>query len=649
MASGLTPPTAPEPVARTPWQRWVGFWFPASDPTTLGFIRLATGLLVLYIHLAYSVNLTQFFGKTSWYAQRFMDRERLEYPWQVSPFFDWDPQSIVSAKLPDFPHRRKAVVDFIKALPAEEARRNHALRFLDRLAKADGPEAPLQTLGWFSKMGMSEAERDRFLAALVAGPPQGAVPRDSAYYYRETPAILFALPPAERERLADEVRSFWAVLPKDPTDRAYVLEHLTELPQEIRRAYAEFLLTLPEDEKAREKRIDYLEYWNNQPEKVIRTGNAIFSVWFHVTDPTWMAVVHVGVLAVIVMFTLGLFTRVTSVLAWLAVVGYIHRTQQVLFGMDTMMNILMFYLMIGNSGAALSVDRLIARYRAARASLRRAGTIDAPARAFLAFPPPSRSAGFGLRLIQVHFCFIYVAAGLSKLKGAAWWNGTATWDVFVNPEFTLLNYHWYEGALRHLVSVKPIYYSMIIGGAWFTLFIEIAGPFLLWTRLRWLVIFLASLMHAMIAVMMGLNLFEPLMIVMILAFLPDGVVRDRLRGAAGAARLAFGFNPASAPSARAAALVAAADTDGQVALAPEPGLAAPAVTDPDGRRHTGREGVGVLFRSVRLLSALGFVLWVPGLKGLFARWLFPGPASAAPPSSPPPPAAPKPPAPAAAS
>ncbi len=643
MSSGLTPRTAPEPVSRTPWQRWVGFWFPASDPTTLGFIRVATGLLVLYIHLAYSVNLTQFFGKTSWYAERFVDRERLEYPWQVSPFFSWDPQSVVSAKLPDFPHRRKALVDFIKALPKDEAKRNHSLRFIERLAKPDTGEAALITLAWFNKMGMSETERDRFLTALVAGPPTGEAPRDLAYYYRETPAILFAMPPAERQQLADEVRSFWDVLPKDPTDRSYVLEHLTELPQEIRKAYAEFLLTLPQDEKAREQRIDYLDYWNNQPEKVIRTGNAIFSVWFHVSNPTWMAIVHVGGLVILVMFTLGLFTRVTSVLAWLVVVGYIHRTQQVLFGMDTMMNILMFYLMIGNCGAALSVDRLIARYRAARASLRRGGVIDAPTRAYLTFPPPSRSAGFGLRLIQVHFCFIYIAAGLSKLKGPAWWNGTATWDVFVNPEFTLMNYQWYESALRHLVSIKPIYYSMIIGGAWFTLFIEIAGPFLLWTRLRWLIIFLASLMHAIIAVMMGLNLFELLMIVMILAFLPDGVVRDRLRGAAGAARLAFGFNPGESSSARAAALVVAADTDGQVSLAPEPGLTTPALTNSDGKRVTGREGVGTLFRSVRFLSAVSFLLWVPGLKGLFARWLFPTPASTSPPQ------APKPPAPAAAS
>ena len=59
-----------------------------------------------------------------------------------------------------------------------------------------------------------------------------------------------------------------------------------------------------------------------------------------------------------VLFTVGLCTRVTS-RAHLAGGGRrtSTATQQVLFGMDTMMNILLFYLMIGNSGAALSVDR----------------------------------------------------------------------------------------------------------------------------------------------------------------------------------------------------------------------------------------------------------------------------------------------------
>ena len=70
-----------------------------------------------------------------------------------------------------------------------------------------------------------------------------------------------------------------------------------------------FLLTLPNDKDAREKKIEYLDYWNNEPEKNLRTGHAIFSVWFHVTDPTQMALIHVGILLAIGLFTLGLFTR----------------------------------------------------------------------------------------------------------------------------------------------------------------------------------------------------------------------------------------------------------------------------------------------------------------------------------------------------
>ena len=117
MASELTPITAPEPAYRSPWQRWAGFWFPAADPTTLGFIRISTGLLVLYVHLSYSVDLQQFFGKHSWYSSAHMERERAEFAWQVTPFWDWNLQPVVSAKVPEFPHRRKAVVDFIRALP----------------------------------------------------------------------------------------------------------------------------------------------------------------------------------------------------------------------------------------------------------------------------------------------------------------------------------------------------------------------------------------------------------------------------------------------------------------------------------------------------------------------------------------------------
>lgn len=619
-----TDSTAPRTNERTVWRQWVAFWFPAADPTALGFVRVCTGVLVLYIHLAYTVDLQLFFGKHGWYSTAYIDRERHEYPWQTYPFFDWDPGSVLTAKVPEFPHRRKAVMRFVRDLPAERAARERALAVVARVLRTERPEAGPETFRWVGQMGESSDQRELFLAALV-GEKGVQTEQQKAELLRAaglTPAAYLILPDAERKQLADDVRAFLAALPRGDNVRQYVLDHLGMLNADLRRALYEFLVNLPDDPEARKQKLDYLEYWNSDRDKTLRTGHQIFSVWFHVTDPTQMALVHTGVLLAIVLFTLGLFTRVTSVLVWVSVVGYIHRTQQVLFGMDTMMNILLFYLMIGNSGAALSLDRLIARYRAARASLARHGFVDAPTRAFLAAPPPSTTAGFGLRLIQVHFCIIYMSAGLSKLKGNAWWNGMAFWDVVANPEFTLLKYGWYESSLRAVASVKPVFYFMCSLSVWGTLFIEIAGPFLLWTRWRLAIVFLATLMHAIIGVLMGLNVFELLMMLMLVSFLKDGAIRDRFRGGADLPKVGFAFDPARPEQQRAAALASAADTDGQLVLKPEPGLAAPTVTSPSGEKLTGPDGTRALFRHLRFLGLLPLLL-LPGAKRFLTNRLFP--------------------------
>jgi hypothetical protein len=633
-----TPTAAP---ARPWWRGWADFWFRPADPTTFGFIRVCTGLLVLYVHLAYSVDLQAFFGKHGWYSADMVNRERREAPTYVTPFADWNDQ-VVFVRLSDYPHRRQALMGFLKALPPGPDQRA-ALAYLNRVSNFPDPNQARRALNYVRVMGT--AERDQYLQVLEAG----ASPLDpkADKYNRATPD--FFSPPArtveERKQVADELRAFWRVLsrgeatPDDVTPSwSYVLDHFAELPPEPRLALVKYLTDLPEDPAARAARLDYLEYWNNDPRLAYRTGTNSFSVWFHVTDPTQMALVHAGVLVLIVMFTVGLFTRVTSVLVWVACVGYIHRTQQVLFGMDTMMNILLFYLMIGNSGAALSVDRLIARYRAARASLARTGTIDPATRAFLACPPPSVGAGFAQRLLQVHVCFIYAAAGLAKLKGPTWWSGTAFWEVVVNPEFTLLHYGWYESALRAVASVKPLVHAICIGAVWFTLFIEISLPFLVWTPARWIILLLATAMHAAIGVLMGLNVFELLMIVMFLAFLPDRVIRDRFRGGPGLPRFTFAFNPAVPAHARAAATAVALDPDNQVTPVAARGAAETAVAGADGAAKTGADGLRALSKGLRFLSLVSLLLWVPGVSRLLNRRLFPRPA----PSALPPAAVPKP-------
>src|SRR5262245_57225217 len=118
-------------------------------------------------------------------------------------------------------------------------------------------------------------------------------------------------------------------------------------------------------------------------------GLPSWSVYFHITDTTAIVACHIGFLIAMAMFTVGFATRVTSVLAWVGVISYIQRTPTTVFGMDTMMNILMVYLMIGPSGATLSVDRWIQKWRA-----RKEGREPDPVQ-------PSVMANFAIRLMQV--------------------------------------------------------------------------------------------------------------------------------------------------------------------------------------------------------------------------------------------------------
>ena len=119
--------------------------------------------------------------------------------------------------------------------------------------------------------------------------------------------------------------------------------------------------TAPSPQLAPEEK-SYLQKYGINPREFHTQGYYAFSIWDHVTDPRWMMVVHVSILVIVFLFMIGFCTRITSVLTWLGVISYTQRAPTTLFGLDTMMNLLLIYLMIGPSGAAFSVDRLIIRY-----------------------------------------------------------------------------------------------------------------------------------------------------------------------------------------------------------------------------------------------------------------------------------------------
>lgn len=514
-----------QPDRRSPGRRWLDFWFAKADPTTLGFMRVVTGIIVVYVHLTYCFDLQSFFGEHGWYSLEEINAERTEFPWKVRNFWQWDDDEFFyPAYVPEQPHRRKPVMDWYRKLGAmPRDQRAAALEFVFKLQELPNPNSAvlgLQFAGRIPQIAIVEKNR---LDMIVE--PSLRMPGDGV------PEFVDVLKPEERRTLRDQLAAFLAVLPAGPDHRNYVIEHLSEIGTLQRKKLLEVLRDLPDDAAERDARLRFLEKWNNVPDNSIRLGIPIFSIWFHVYKPEEMAAAHGVILVIMVMFTLGLFTRVTSVLTWLAAVSYIHRTQQILFGMDTMMNLLLIYLMIGPSGAALSLDRWRACRKARRLSQQRNnGGLDAPTRAYLAAPPKSACAGFALRLVQIHFCFIYMAAGLSKLKGMAWWSHNAYWDTLANPEFTMLYYSLYEDALRSFVQIRPLYAFTAAFGVIFTLFMEISLPFLVWTRLRPVIVIGGVFFHFGIGLFMGLNIFALLMMTLLLSYIPGEAFRAVLFG-----------------------------------------------------------------------------------------------------------------------
>jgi hypothetical protein len=256
--------------------------------------------------------------------------------------------------------------------------------------------------------------------------------------------------------------------------------------------------------------------WTQQPHPADDHGQYIWSIYYHVHDPSSVVVVHAAIVVVLVLFTLGLWTRVTSVLAWVGALQYVQRLPTSMFGMDTMLNILLLYLMIGDSGAALSLDRWLQRRRERR---------DLGPRADLSLKP-SWSANFAIRLVQIHFCIIYLTSGSTKLLGSTWWGATALWLCLANTNFAPMRVYLYNEMLIFLCQHLWLWQLFMTGSAIFTLFTEIGFIFLAWRKgWRPIMVTCSVMLHLGIGLIMGLTLFSLLMLVMVFSFVPPDSAR----------------------------------------------------------------------------------------------------------------------------
>jgi hypothetical protein len=247
-----------------------------------------------------------------------------------------------------------------------------------------------------------------------------------------------------------------------------------------------------------------------------------WSFWFWVPDG-WLVAAWVACLLTLLLFTVGLFSRVTAVLSWVIVVATARRAPVTLFGFDQIISTWALYLAAtGASGQAVSLDRFLARWRRARAEVARRRRDGAPLDGAVppGTPAPTVSANLGLRLIQLHLALIYGTAGLAKLQGPAWWEGTVFAMLLGNAEFRPFDMSWLA-AYPYLLNLAT-HASLVI---------ELTYPVLVWDRrLRPLWLALAGSLHVGIAVQMGLYEFALAMIAGNLAFASGPWLRGLVAG-----------------------------------------------------------------------------------------------------------------------
>ncbi|MEW4570550.1 DCC1-like thiol-disulfide oxidoreductase family protein [Tautonia sp. JC769] len=246
-----------------------------------------------------------------------------------------------------------------------------------------------------------------------------------------------------------------------------------------------------------------------------------WSLWSFVPDPL-LVPAYVGCLVVLLLFTVGLWSRTTAVLAWLIVVSTVRRAPVMVFGFDQAASMVALYLAVtGASGRAVSLDRFFGRLKGTKEAVdrgRSATPLEGPEGD--GRPRGSIAANLCLRLIQVHLCIIYGLAGLAKLQHPIWWEGYAFMSLLGYAEFRPVDLTW--------LARWPMLLMLFSHGA---LWLEILYPVLVWVgRLRPLVISLTIALHLGIAVTMGLYEFALAMIVANLAFASGPWLRSLVTG-----------------------------------------------------------------------------------------------------------------------
>ena len=245
-----------------------------------------------------------------------------------------------------------------------------------------------------------------------------------------------------------------------------------------------------------------------------------------------------------VLFALGWRTRISALLFCFVVVALENRSPLTTDGGDNVVVLMALFLCFTRCGRRWSLD---ARRRARNAEYEDEG--GGPA-ASSAGPPEWRRELSAAReqmanvvhngavlVIAFQVCVVYATAGLYKVQGSMWQDGTAMTYV--------LRLHWFQPwpALDSFLLGHAVVLSLV---GYVTVLVQIGFPLSVFSpKLKYPALVVLAGMHLSIAVVLGLPFFSLFMLVGDAVFLSDRVWRAVERRVAGPA-YAGGVSTASA-------------------------------------------------------------------------------------------------------
>ncbi|MDX2104960.1 MAG: HTTM domain-containing protein [Candidatus Melainabacteria bacterium] len=174
--------------------------------------------------------------------------------------------------------------------------------------------------------------------------------------------------------------------------------------------------------------------------------------------------------------TLGLFTRIVTVVLFLCLLSLNNHFPMILHAGDNYCRLLLLFMCFAPSGMVLSLDRYFSKNKT-------------PAKAFEAWPQ---------RLMQVQLTYVYLINWIYKVMSSQWTEGSA---VYYATRLT----QYYRFDLPPLIDTA--FGSMAF--SWFTLIIEFALFAFIWQKkTRYWVLAAGALFHMGLDWCFNLGLFE---------------------------------------------------------------------------------------------------------------------------------------------